>query len=92
MLVDYRPSKQCKNSDTYGMICVKCGECGRKFEDGKMIEYVKPDKLAEYFRKEQSPCDDCREDGASLMYYIRFGQNAGEHHIPYSQIRRWKVE
>ena len=37
-------------------------------------------------------CDDCREDGASLMYYIRFGQNEGEHHIPYSQIKSWKVK
>lgn len=28
---DYRASKDCCNSDSYGIICVKCGRCGRKF-------------------------------------------------------------
>ena len=36
-------------------------------------------------------CDDCREDGASLMYYIRFGNKEGEYHVPYSQIKSWRV-
>ena len=31
--IDYAPSKNCNNPDTWGMICVKCGECGRKFDE-----------------------------------------------------------
>lgn len=31
--VDYAPCEQCNNPDTFGMICVKCGECGREFND-----------------------------------------------------------
>ena len=34
LLVDYMICKECKNPDTYGVICVKCGECGRTFVDG----------------------------------------------------------
>ncbi len=41
---------------------------------------------------EEIACDGYGEDGASLMYYIRFGQKAGTYYIPYSQIKRWKVE
>lgn len=36
--IDYRPSNKCKNSNSYGMICVKCGKCGRKFKDGVMVD------------------------------------------------------
>ena len=36
MHVDYSPCFECNNHDTFGMICVKCGECGREFdENGK---------------------------------------------------------
>lgn len=31
--VDYIPSAKCNNSDTWGMICVKCGQCGREFNE-----------------------------------------------------------
>lgn len=31
--VDYAPCEQCNNPYTFGMICVKCGECGREFND-----------------------------------------------------------
>lgn len=31
--VDYAPSEKCNNTDTFGMICVKCGQCGRKFDE-----------------------------------------------------------
>lgn len=27
----YRPSENCKNRDSYGIICIRCGKCGRKF-------------------------------------------------------------
>ena len=27
--IDYPPTKDCKNPDTYGEICVKCNDCGR---------------------------------------------------------------
>lgn len=33
MMVDYMPSEKCSNPDTFGMICVKCGECGREFNE-----------------------------------------------------------
>ena len=32
--VDYDPSENCCNDDTYGALCVKCEKCGRKFIDG----------------------------------------------------------
>ena len=37
MIVDYVPSKQCKNKNVM-YTCNKCGRCGRKFEDGIMID------------------------------------------------------
>lgn len=33
-LVDYMICKECKNPDTFGVTCYKCGECGRKFVEG----------------------------------------------------------
>lgn len=30
--IDYSVSENCKNPDSYGVICVKCGKCGRKFK------------------------------------------------------------
>ena len=39
VFVDYAPEENCKSPDTCGEICVKCGECGRKFDDkGVMID------------------------------------------------------
>lgn len=35
--VDYKPSPTCKNLDSYGCICVKCGRCGRKFVKGVLV-------------------------------------------------------
>ena len=32
--VEYRPSKNCCNRESYGQICLKCERCGRRFEDG----------------------------------------------------------
>lgn len=29
---ELRPSENCCNSDTYGVICVRCGRCGRRFK------------------------------------------------------------
>lgn len=31
---EYRVSPNCKNPDSYGIICIKCGQCGRKFKNG----------------------------------------------------------
>ncbi len=32
-------SDECKNPDSYGIVCVKCGECGRTFtKDGILKE------------------------------------------------------
>lgn len=36
--IDYEPSKNCCNDDTYGALCVKCEKCGRKFIDGVLLE------------------------------------------------------
>lgn len=39
LFVDYAPCEECTNPDTYGMICTKCGACGRKFDDkGVLID------------------------------------------------------
>lgn len=32
--IDYEPAENCCNDETYGAICVKCEQCGRKFIDG----------------------------------------------------------
>lgn len=32
--IDYKPSPNCCNDDTFGSVCVKCERCGRKFIDG----------------------------------------------------------
>lgn len=29
MSIDYAPTKNCTNSETYGVVCVKCNTCGR---------------------------------------------------------------
>ena len=36
--IDYMVSKECKNPESYFSICVKCGQCGRKFENGIMVD------------------------------------------------------
>lgn len=49
LFVDYIRSKECKNKDAW-YICLKCGECGRKFdEDGIMIDAggTRPDMKGE---------------------------------------------
>ncbi len=37
VFVDYTPSKECQNPDVW-YTCRKCGRCGRKFEDGFMVD------------------------------------------------------
>lgn len=37
LIVDYVPAKECKNPDVW-CTCNKCGKCGRKFEDGIMVD------------------------------------------------------
>lgn len=34
--IDYIPAKECKHHEPY--ICHKCGDCGRKFEKGFMVD------------------------------------------------------
>ena len=36
--IDYEPSENCCNADTYGALCVKCEKCGRKFVDGVLAK------------------------------------------------------
>ena len=39
MLMDYVCAKECKNTEeSFGEICLKCEKCGRKFNDGIMID------------------------------------------------------
>jgi hypothetical protein len=43
--IDYQSASNCKNlEDSYGMICVKCGKCGRKFKNGNMIKKNESEK------------------------------------------------
>lgn len=49
-----------------------------------IIEYINGDTETIY-------CDDYTEGKTSLMYYIRFGVNEGEYHIPLSSIKKWEV-
>ena len=37
MIIDYIPAKECKNNKVW-YTCYKCGQCGRKFENGMMID------------------------------------------------------
>ena len=37
MIIDYILAKECQNQGAY-YTCLKCGKCGRKFEDGFMID------------------------------------------------------
>ena len=37
IMVDYVLAKECKNPYAWYM-CHKCGKCGRKFEDGLMVD------------------------------------------------------
>ena len=37
--IDYMVAKECKNPESYFAVCVKCGQCGRKFdENGIMVD------------------------------------------------------
>lgn len=38
IILDYVPAKECKNEDVW-YTCYKCGECGRKFVDGFLVDY-----------------------------------------------------
>ena len=38
IFVDYEPAENCRNVYSFGMICVKCGKCGRRFENGILQE------------------------------------------------------
>lgn len=38
---DYGISENCVNPDSYGVICVECGECGRTFKNGIKHPYIK---------------------------------------------------
>lgn len=37
MIIDYTPAKECKNSEVW-FTCYQCGQCGRRFENGMMID------------------------------------------------------
>lgn len=37
MLIDYIIANECKNTEVY-FTCYKCGKCGRKFENGVMVD------------------------------------------------------
>lgn len=37
--IDYMVAKECENPDSYGAVCIKCGQCGRKFDEhGLMVD------------------------------------------------------
>lgn len=35
--IDYEPAENCCNADSYGELCVKCEQCGRKFINGELL-------------------------------------------------------
>lgn len=37
MIIDYTLAKECENSEVW-YTCCKCGQCGRRFENGMMID------------------------------------------------------
>ena len=37
MIIDYTPAKECKNNEVW-YTCYQCGQCGRKFENGFMVD------------------------------------------------------
>lgn len=37
MIIDYALCQECSNPDAF-YICYKCGDCGRKFENGFMVD------------------------------------------------------
>ena len=41
---------------------------------------------------EQVYCDDCIEGEQCLMYYIRFGEKEGAYSIPFSNIKKYRVQ
>lgn len=38
MFIDYAKSDQCENEECMYFTCYKCGKCGRKFENGFMVD------------------------------------------------------
>jgi len=36
ILYDYEISDDCCNEDSFGYVCLKCGQCGRKFANGML--------------------------------------------------------
>lgn len=37
LIVDYSRANECKQ-ESWGYTCYKCGKCGRKFENGFMVD------------------------------------------------------
>lgn len=52
MFIDYAPCEKCNNPDTFGMICVKCGECGREFNDAGVCKNI--DEYPSYYGERMS--------------------------------------
>jgi hypothetical protein len=38
IFVDYEIADNCCNDDSFGVVCLKCGKCGRKFVNGFLAE------------------------------------------------------
>lgn len=57
--LDYGVNPECENPDSYGEICVKCGQCGRKFDDGSLWRRSRNEgiiqKHLQAMRKEAKP-------------------------------------
>lgn len=38
IFVDYGVADNCCNNESFGVVCLKCGKCGRKFVNGFLAE------------------------------------------------------
>ncbi len=50
VFVDYRVSEACTNRRSRGVVCVKCGRCGRTFNNVGVMEIFSPEAQADIKR------------------------------------------
>lgn len=54
IFIEIAPCEECKNPESYGSICLKCGMCGRTFPDERKLE----EQAEAFIEKERKMKDD----------------------------------